>query len=684
MIRTVCCLLLCCPLLQAQTVKTSDYRAGWVTLPKPPALVYHSHVGSNPQPPAVYEWAYSLVDDTGRISPMSPSVKINAPRNYTISVKLQDGMFTRACAYVLWSRRVGGSSPLGPAGNGELEWRSNGANKAQQPRPFLALTGLPDHSLRARAIQPTIRWYAGNFSERFEDETFFPRSTVLAAPDHPPLITVYHIPNRAYEVCYTWVGNEGESPLSDVITVLPNSESEDFNNPFWLQRPGCPPQGALGFYLYLRVKGESNWHRQPRRHVDKYSTRDDFLWGLTQIKVSVDRFVESKQSPATRQGRSWLTSLQQAIEQTNQSILVDSPQELRCPVIMPFRAGQSMRRTISALNGASWDLTTVKPSPGTALPYPTEWPMWVETSQYTRLVGCNMESSTAECGIDFLSYDGSTCFHFRAERCSIKLWRSLIGRKYSAAIRQLAHFEGAHTCSEPIFIDCDVWARHGVVCEGGQSANWEVRSMNAVSAGGLESSILSINNSGSFLVSGRITTDGARAFIAAVNIRQVTVENWYSDRGFPCWVCFSTPNTATTLNITVNQINHWPSSDGAQGDWDWLHVAEMAQAGEHIAKLRITGLAANHYRADSRGQPFEGGAPRCRIFCPRYAGLDYRLPNNSLLSQLKVHEESRQWWNTHGTEFQYPIVGMVWHSYQSQWDHGKDAAQRRPEIKTRD
>jgi hypothetical protein len=195
---------------------------------------------------------------------------------------------------------------------------------------------------------------------------------------------------------------------------------------------------------------------------------------------------------------------------------------------------------------------------------------------------------------------------------------------------------------------------------------------------------LSINNSGSFLVSGRITTDGARAFIAAVNVRQVKVENWYTDRGFPCWVCFSTPNTASTIEITVNQINHWPSSDGAQGDWEWLHVAEMAQAGEHIARLRISGLAANHHRKDRDGKPFPRGAPGSYLFCPRYAGLDYELPANSLLSQFKLHEETRQWWGTHGTEFHYPLIGMVWRSYQSQWDQGGDAAKRKPETKTRD
>lgn len=667
-------LLLLTPVVHAQTVKTSDYQPGWVALPKPPALVYHSHIGSNPQQPAIYEWAYSLVDDTGKISVMSPSVKIDAPRNYTVTVSLKDSMFTRACAYILWSRRIGGDSPLGPAGNGELEWRANGVNRMEQPKPYLSLTGWPDHSLRARQIQPSIRWYYGNFSERYEDTTAFPRSTTLEAPATAPQIIVRHLPNRSYEFCYTWVGNEGESEPSDVLTVTAQAAEEDVNNPIAMIRPGCPPQGALGYYLYARIAGQNKWQRQPRRHVVTPQTSDDYLWGLTQVKVVVDRYQSSKIGPSATPGRSWLTSLQQAIEQTNASVLVDSPQILCSPVIMPFRSGQSMRRTVSAISGASWNLTTASNTPDNITGYPTEWPMWVETSQFTRLVGCSMESHTAECGIDFLSYDGSTCFHFRAERVSIGLWRSLISGKYSTAIRQLAHFEGAHTCSEPVFSDCILWAKHPVVCEGNQSANWDFRTLTAVSSGGLDSSIFSINNSGTFMVGGRITTDGSRAFIASVQARQIQVEQWYTDRGHPCWVCFSTPNTATTVNITVNQINHWPTGEGTQGDWEWFHVAELAQAGAGIAELTMTGNAANHQNHRPDGTPLPGNGPVSRIFCPRYSGLRYKLPNTTLLSQLSVHELHNNWWKTNGTEFYYPWFGMVWKTYRDQWDDGKDAA----------
>lgn len=653
-------------------VKTSSYQPGWTTLPTPPALLFHSHLGSNPQQEAIYEWAYSLVDEQGKISLMSPAVTVVGPMNYTVSVTLPEGIYTRAVGYILWSRRVGGSSDLGPAGSGELEWRPNGVNRMEQPQPFLPISGWTDHSLRARHIQPAVRWYYGSFSEKYEDTVAYPRSTILTQPTAPPRIQVHYLQNRDYEFCYTWVGNQGETAPSPVLSVQKTSSIPEFNNPIVLIKPDCPPQGALGFYLYMRVTGSNVWHRQPRRHMNSNS----YLWGAAQYKLQIDRCVETCIQPSTGTCRSWLSSLQKAIEASNESIIIDTPQTICCPVIMPFKSGMSQRRTISTATGSAWKLET-KTTAGQnnqVTGFPIDWPMWIETSQYTRLVACQMISFHAECGIDFLSYDGSTCFHFRAERVGIKLWRSLMSEEYTAAIRQLYSIEGAHTCSEPVFIDCDLWARHCIVCEGNQSANWECRTLNAVSPGGLDSSILSINNSGSFVVSGRLTTDGARNCIVAANVRQIDIAQWYTDRGFPCWVSYCTSNTKSIINIKVNQVNHWPSASGTAGEWAWLHVAEAAQAGSGIMQLNVKGTAANHQNINADGTPMSGNGPVSTIFCPRYGGIHYQLPVNSLLSQFHLYELSKDWWSNNGTEFYDPVQGMVWRTYRQQWDNHTDAA----------
>lgn len=306
-----------------------------------------------------YEVAYCLVDEQGSLSPRSPSVVINPTVTEWDVVVSTPGLD-------LWTRATGTLWVFRPAGGA---WQVLGGNRnAQTPdqctRPYVPLCGW-DHSLGGYMLFPAQGRWPGL------SDPYWKVSTTLAVPPMPA-VRLLCCPNVALEIAYSWCCQEGETPLSDITSIaVQPGEPADKHCPFQVYRNIIPPQGALGAYVYLRRPGQQ-WHRQRSHYADA-----SFLWPIDSNQLPNNEFVETGIAPSATQGKSYLSSIHLAMRDWNRDIIVDTDQEITCPVI-------------SAYDGPSWvyDPRNQQTAIGTnAFSYPNEgWKIIVDgvSSGYLR------------------------------------------------------------------------------------------------------------------------------------------------------------------------------------------------------------------------------------------------------------------------------------------------------------
>jgi hypothetical protein len=246
------------------------------------------------------------------------------------------------------------------------------------------------------------------------------------------------------------------------------------------------------------------------------------------------------------------------------------------------------KRKISTSNAGNWRVTDAAATPDGITGYPMGWPLWLECSQRTKLVGCDFLLAQSNCGIATCDNSGGGCFHFNPVECSIAPLPANT-RPVTFGIRCVNSSSfgwNGHICSELIGEKCHIQAKFPVVCEGIQAANWQFRDATCVSDGSFDSAIVTISNAGTLLLGGRFTCDSARSMIASVWAKQVTVEHLWIDGGMPSLMACNA-NSWTILSLAGGKINQWES---------WLHAIE-SPAGSveaYTSKLVTDSLDSQH------------------------------------------------------------------------------------------
>ena len=627
-------------------VRTSDplFTPGLVQLPKPPSLILQQRFGASPQKQGTYEITATWVDEQGRVSKMSPAAIITTPgKNCGYSLRYNHATWQRSVGVILWCRKQYQPGDAGP----ELEWRPFGASDAcNDPqyavRPVLSMTGWDQHSLRAIPINRCVWNWGAQAWQPYTNDLFWAKSGENGPASAPDPI-VYYCPDRAYEVAYSWAAHHGESELSDPVAVPAMGADETVHSPFEVRREVIPPQGALGMYVYVRKVG-GQWHRQPNCHDVA-----NFLWPVSANRIRILRFVSSSiRPPVTPDGQSWLCSLQKCLSNSTKNIIVDTDQASASPIINPINnpQGTAINRTIQGEQGLSFKITTA-PLPGT----PTDWPVWVETSLGTTLRGCQIDSNTAEVGLEFMDHGGSGSFSFNGQNLIITLTRD----GYTAGIRQT--WEGRspnnHSLSDSTFTNVKIGARHPIVIEGNQSLNITFNGVNATCYGGPECSVISLNNYAGLTVNG-LTCDGGRSILTVLAANQVTVKDVFTDQGYPSYITLA-QQSAPIINWHWKKANHWTN---------WLHVLESPAGLRTPATLDMQGLECQH-----------NGTVASSLYTGRYCGVRFSLPPLSLFSNFTHAQPTMQWWQA------MPHLPTGVSMYQA-WDGAQDIVTQAPKPTT--
>lgn len=638
----IVCLIPATTIAQQNYIRTSDpiYASGWVQLHKPPALVLQQRFGASPQKHGIYEIAATFVNEQGRISKMSPVTTIATPgKNCGYSFKHTHPTWQRSVGVMLWCRKQYQPGDAGP----ELEWRPFGGHAGcHDPqyvvKPILSMTGWSQHSLRAIPIDRCVWNWGAQAWQPYTNDLFWPKSGENG-PATAPDITVYYCPDRAYEVAYSWAAHLGESELSDPVTVPAMGSDETVHSPFEVRREVIPPQGALGMYVYVRKQG-GQWHRQPNCH-----DVTNFLWPVSANRIRLLRFVSSTiRPPATPNGQSWLCSLQMCLIKNTKSVIVDTDQITASPIINPInnQYGTAINRTIQGNQGLPFKITTA-PIPGAA----TDWPVWVETSLGTTLKGCQIESNTAEVGLEFMDHGGSGSFSFNGQNLIIILTRD----GYTSGIRQT--WEGRspnnHSLSDSTFTNVKIGARHPIVIEGNQSLNITFNDVNTTCYGGPECSVISLNNYAGLTVNG-LTCDGGRSILTVLAANQVNLKEVFTDQGYPTYITLL-EQASPQISWQWRKANHWAN---------WVHLLESPAGLRAPAILDMTGNECQH-----------NGTVASTIYTGRYCGVRFSLSPLSLFSSFTHAQPTFDQWQV------IPNLATG-QSYYHSWDAGQDIVNQAP------
>lgn len=659
-------------------LRTSDdkFTPRWVDVPAPSlALATQSRspgYTAGTRLPGSYEVAYCLSDEAWAISPVSASVTINPTvSDWDIVGTTPDvPLWTRATG-VLWVYRQVGTST----------WKVLGAD-VNRPHTWQAAKPFKAISCREHAFGGQWLYFTQTYPT-LDDANYYPASAVLTSAPPAPAVRLLQCPNDAYEIAYSWACNQGETALSPITAVpavanIPATQ----HAPIVLLRVlanGNPPQGALGYYLYMRKPGQQ-WHRQP---CPDGLTGD--LWAWDVVMPWCNQFVESGIQPGPVIGKSYLCSLHLALRDWNRDIIVDSDQVICCPLIsewngatwsyqprnhwiasfqlnepgtwrltvdgvqsgpMPrtnninggwsqwqpvldaaFGAGNvkisdywalfapkieltgkwagmdmtgkisiqiadtanndlpsailaeqvgrgwimsnadtKFKRKIATSNAGNWKVQDAATTPDGVTGYPMGWPLWVEFSQRTKLVGCDFTLMQSNCGIATADNNGGGCFHFNPVECSVGKDPSNT-RAVTYGFRCIGSSSwgnGGHLCSELIMEKVHLQGKFPLVCEGNQAANWQIRDGNFHGDGSFDSAIITQTNAGAMTCSGRFTCDNARTLWASPWSQKLTIDNIWIDGGMPTLANHSA-NSWGKLTINGGKINQWA---------DWLHAIE--------------------------------------------------------------------------------------------------------------
>jgi len=220
--------------------------------------------------------------------------------------------------------------------------------------------------------------------------------------------------------------------------------------------------------------------------------------------------------------------------------------------------GNKFKRKISTSNAGNWKVQDAATTPDGTTGYPMGWPLWVEFSQRTKLVGCDFTLMFSNCGIATADNNGGGCFHFNPVECSVDPHPSN-PNSVTFGFRCIGSSSwgyGGHLCSELIMEKCHLQAKFPIVCEGNQAANWQIRDGNCYSNGTFDSAIITQANAGSIYCGGRFTADNARTLVASVWAGKTTFENLWIDGGMPAITSYNA-NSWSKTTILGGKINQW-------------------------------------------------------------------------------------------------------------------------------
>ena len=573
-----------------------------------------------------YEIAYTLIDKNNRMTEKSPSTIINPSKDgWIICADIDIDKNTEAVAVMYWVRRI---SPyvLYPQEN---EWRplgSQGGKSSQQDTvyPYTTIGCYSNNWFGGHTIEKSVFPYLGQVWFNF-DNPFWRKGSYLSTPTSAPIVKVFHIPNYNFEMCYSYAGEIGET-LSTIIdipshAVCPDPEycctitiDKNHVNLF---------NGIRGCYVYLRVKGTTQWHRQKPSRMTNYEY-DEYLWPITDNKFVIFNYEENNISPSSQLGASNLSDLHQACQYDNGNIIVDTKPIISVPVIMPLNnpKGTCYKRTISAENGGQWTLIT---SPNYA-----SHSVWIENANTTRLVGATIVSDRAENGICFTDTNNGGAFHFRSERLDISLSKG----GYTCGIAQYwggVALRDSHSCSEPIFTDTGIGAKFPVVIEGNQSLNWVFQNFTATGRNN-NSAIVTIDNYGSVIFRGRFLCEEARTIVACNNASYIFIENVFIDAGIPEY--FNIHGTMpTVIEAEFINSNHRISQ---------LLLVNCPNQGVALVEANIKfRKATNQYKdVNNNILPISTVA-----FTPRYNGIILDCQSiKSFISDIKMYRPTLTFW----------------------------------------
>lgn len=252
-------------------------------------------------------------------------------------------------------------------------------------------------------------------------------------------------------------------------------------------------------------------------------------------------------------------------------------------------------RTISTSNSGGFVVqdTATTPDAEAVTGYLTGWPLWLECSQRTTLVGCRMILMRSNCGFATCDNSGGGCFHFRPTNCSVGVhFTNTLPVTFGfRCLGSSSYYDGNHLCSETIMEGCFFQAKFPIVMEGNQAVNWQIRDTNFYSDGTFDSAAITAANAGTLTMRGRVTADNVRCLVAAVWVKGVYMEALFVDKGLPCLVC-ANANSWPTLTLyggKINQTHNFPEyvepalvMAGYQQDQldtlDWTSLSALAKA----------------------------------------------------------------------------------------------------------
>jgi hypothetical protein len=493
----------------------SNYAPKQVTLPDPTVAPTPAETLARGLTDSAEVYRYALVDEAGLLSPWSDPVtlKLSSGANayFTPTSFVPDEVDARA---MLWSI------------DGHVGIAQEGGVGPEQFTPPLPLYS---------PISPRLQSQLGRSGHA---APLAGTSPILKSKPPTPKFQASAVPNRDYEVCYTFVGeNGGETRASPVALSRKHAANVTATFRTFVLPDVVMPAGAVGYRLYFREPG-GPWRRVGEYPLDMMQPT---VWTLP---------ARSPGLPAPN-AVSTLSPLQQALSarRTRDVVVVDVPEtETAVPILDPWGAAWSV---VSGLHGQPWTIKYTG-SGEVALLCQSQYTTW--------------ERMTVEGGVRATSnFSGGQAFGHVYRECTFR-----------GGVRTLdtsSRWRVDHTESEALFDDCTFGASKtdgvGIRIEGAQSANIRFRRTHAYGdwyrRPGSAALWIATQNPVVF-TDGLYADFGARlAYLEGANVR---IDDLWLDQGHSC-VFETVGYYPSKVRVREGKMNLWTWALAQNPDGSW-------------------------------------------------------------------------------------------------------------------